>query len=124
MNKMSYTNMFNNNNQNLSTEISYSYEAINESLKSIFYVNQGELLGDPMYGSKIRTYLFELKTQTSISEIKDMIASDIAKYVPTIIVDVEDIHIYTNPNNTQYKITIAYKINKKSQYSYFETILS
>lgn len=124
MNKISYPNIFNKNNQNLSTELSYSYEAINESLKSIFYVNQGELLGDPTYGSKIRMYLFELKTQTSISEIKEMIVSDISKYIPTIIVDTENIHIYTNPNNTQYKITIAYKINKNSEYSYFETIVS
>ncbi len=124
MNKISYPNIFNKNNHNLTTELSYSYEAINESLKAMFYVNKGELLGDPSYGTTIRTYLFDLKTQTSISEIKDIIVKNINRLVPVIIVNASDIHIYSDSNNTKYKITIAYKLNKNSEYKYFETIVS
>lgn len=123
MNKISYPNMFNKNNFNLSTELSYNYEAINESLKTIFYINKGELLGDPNYGSTIRECLFNLKNETSISEIKSLIVSDIHKYIPTIIVETSDIHIYSDPNNAKYKINIAYRVNKNSEYSYFETIV-
>lgn len=123
MNKISFPNIFNKNNKSLNTSISYNVNAINESISTLFYVNEGELLGDPSYGTTIRTLLFDVNNPTLISDIKTKIVDYINKYIPIITVDANSIKIYSNSNNTNFKITISYMINATSEYNYYELIV-
>lgn len=124
MNTISYPNIFNKNNKNLTTSLSYSIDSINESLKSIFYVNKGELLGDPSYGTRIREKLFNVKTPTLINELKTEIAENINYYIPRIQTSESNIKIFSNPNNTQFKITVGYIIKPNSEFSYYDIIIT
>ena len=123
MNMISYPNIFGKNNKNTSTNLSYGYKSINESIRALFYVNKGELLGDPSYGTTLIEKIFELKTTTCINEIKQLIADYINRYIPRIHVSTDMIKVYGNPNNTKYKITIRYMLNPNSEYNYFEIII-
>lgn len=123
MNVISYPNIFNKNNRKLSTSLSYNIDAINQSLTAMFYVNQGELLGDPLYGTDIRKCLFDLKTQSLISDIKIKIINYINKHIPNIKTNTNLIKIYSNPNNTQFKITITYQLKTMNDYYNYETVV-
>lgn len=124
MNTISFPNMFNKNNRLLKTSLSNDIESINESLTTIFHVNKGELLGDPSYGSTIREKIFNLKTNANLIELKEDIVNLVNKFVPRIQTNSSLITIYSNPNDTQYKITIKYIVKPNKDYNYFETIIS
>jgi len=123
MNMISFPKMFNINNGKLSTQYLYDVDSINQSLKSIFYCNKGELLGDPSYGTNIIKSVFELKTNKTLSEVKEIIIETIKTYVPTINVNLSDIIIYDNANTGAYKINITYTIKKFGITGEFETIV-
>lgn len=123
MNTISFPKMFNKNNYSMCTSLSYDIESINESLKAIFSINKGELLGDPNYGSNISELLFNIKNLSNINELKTSIVDIINKFVPRIDTNINNITIYSNPNNNKYKITIKYKVIPNSTYGYFETII-
>lgn len=123
MNMISFPSMFNKNNKNTTTRLSYGYDSINESIRALFYVNKGELLGDPSYGTTLIEQIFELKTTTSINEIKQLIIQYINTYIPRIYITTDMIKIYANANDNKYKITIRYMLNPNSDYSYFEIIV-
>ena len=123
MNMISFPTMFNKNNKSTTTNLSYGYKSINESIRALFYVNKGELLGDPSYGTTLIEKIFELKTTTSIDEIKELIVQYINKYIPRIYITPDMVKIYSNSNDTKYKITIRYMLNPNSEYNYFEIIV-
>ena len=107
---ISFPNMFNNTNYKMQTGLSYSYKSTSESLRSLLLTTEGELLGDPEYGCRLRALLFDIKTPAHMSEVKSHLKSKIEKYIPHIVVDADGITIYNNPNNNKYKITISYYI--------------
>ena len=59
MNTISFPKMFDVNSNKLSTNLSYNYQSIHESLTSLMLTNPGELLGDPAYGCEIRQQLLD-----------------------------------------------------------------
>lgn len=124
MNNISYPNMFNTTTNNMSTNLSYDLDAIKNSLKAIFYVNKGELLGDPIYGNRIRDLLFDIHSRSNSISIKEAISNEINKRIPTIYTDTNMIKIYGNENDTKFKIVIRFKLSKNSDVYSFETIIS
>lgn len=121
MNTISFPNMFNKNKNDVTTSLSYNYESINESIKSLLSTNPGELLGDPLYGCGLKQKLFDLKTNANISELKNIIQNDIQKYVPGIVIN--DIKIYSSENDNKYKITINYRLKQSYDSKTFEIVL-
>lgn len=123
MSTISFPNIFNKNDNRLSTTLSYAVESINESLNTIFYVNKGELLGDPAYGNSLKERLFDLANPMNIIELK----SEIANIVNNSGLDIETneslISIYTNGNNNKYRITIGYIISNSNEINMFDTII-
>lgn len=124
MNTISFPRMFNKNSYSMTTSLSYEIESINESIKSLLSCNQGELLGDPVYGTTIKKHLFEIKTNANSYLVKNDLAKVISDYIPQIECTYQDINIYSNPNNEKYKITIGYKIRNNGEYCTYTTILS
>ena len=119
-----FPKLFNTNNAKLDTVNLYTVDAINQSLKAVFYSNKGELLGDPTYGTDLIKRVFELKTNRTLTDVKEIIIETIAKYIPTISVGLSDITIYDNPNNSAYKINIKYVIKSFNTVGEFETIIN
>ena len=124
MNTISFPNIFNKNDSSLSTTLSYDIESINESLNSLFYVNKGELLGDPDYGTELRARLFDLAHPSNIIEIKTEIANIINTKVTRIETNVSMIKIFTNGNNNKYRIVIGYVILNSNKIGTFDTIVT
>ena len=123
MNTISFPNMFNINDSKLSTNLSYNYKSIQESLKSLLLTNPGELLGDPAYGCGIRQSLFDIEYDVNMNELKNTIIKAINKYIPQIEVFAYSIKIYSNSNDNKYKIVIQYKIRQINENRSFELIL-
>ena len=96
------------------TTVVISLSSINESLKAWFLTNKGELLGDCKFGSNIKSYLYELNTVKTTSNVKECICEEINSNFP-IHVELKDIKIYYNDVN--YKITIPYSVNSKTKSS-------
>lgn len=123
MNTISFPTMFDVNNAKLSTNLSYNYQSIHESLTSLMLTSPGELLGDPVYGCGIKTKLFDIKSNMNINELKLLIVRAIERYLPQIKVSTSSVKIYNNINNNQYKIVIGYKLADSPQNGTFELVL-
>ena len=123
-NTISFPKMFNKTDYKMKTDVSYSLESINESLKSLLSTTKGELLGDPLYGSTLKELLFELKTTKNMFIIKRTIVEDILKYVKGISTNESMIKIYSNPNNNKYKIIVGYYVLPNNEKYTFETIVN
>lgn len=123
MNTISFPKMFDVNNSKLSTNLSYDYKSIHESLTSLLLTSPGELLGDPAYGCGIKDKLFDVKSNTNVNELKEIIVRAIIKYLPQIRVSNGSIKIYSNVNNNQYKIIIGYRLADSPENQTFELIL-
>ena len=123
MNTISFPKMFNNNSYKTSTNLSYNYKSIHESLTNLFLTSPGELLGDPQYGCAIKEKLFDNKTTFDMNELRNIMIHAIKKYVPQISVRASDIKIYSNPNNNKYKITLLYKTIIDVDLQQYELIL-
>ena len=121
MNTISFPYMFNKNKYTLSTSLSYDYQSTNECLKSLLLTNPGELLGDPEYGCRLLLNLFDVKTSSSIDDLKSNILFAINKYIPEI--SVNNIRIFSNSNNNKYKITINYTLKPYKDDVVFELII-
>lgn len=122
-NTLSFPNMFNKNKYMLNSSLSYNIKSINESLKSLFLTSKGELFGDPNYGTTIKEMIFSLKNSINILIIKQMILSTIEKYETRILTSLDNIKIYSNSNDEQYKIVITYKVKNTDKLNNVEIIL-
>lgn len=123
MNTMSFPKMFNMNNGKMSTNLSYNYKSIHESLTSLLMTNPGELLGDPSYGCGLKQKLFDIKSNYNMTELRNIIIAAANKYIPQIIIRPLDIKIYSNDNTTQYKITIGFSLNNSDKTYNFEILV-
>lgn len=123
MSAFSFPNMFNINNHESSIESSYSTKSIHESFTNLLMTNPGELLGDPAYGCGIKRLLFDINTLTNINEIKYVISQSIKKYISYVNVVESDIKIYSDANNTRYKIIIHYTTKLNNKFSIYEVIV-
>lgn len=123
MNTISFPKMFDVNSNKLSTNLSYNYQSIHESLTSLMLTNPGELLGDPAYGCGIRQQLFDIKSDVNINELKNTIVYAINKYIPQIKVSSNTIKIYSDSNNNKYKIVVYYTIITTAENQTFELVL-
>ena len=57
--------------------------ASRQAMKCVCLSNVGELLGDPMFGSDIKSLIFELKNQLFVTLAKQKLSEAINKYVKT-----------------------------------------
>lgn len=75
------------------------YDAVRSNLTALLSSDKGALFGDPWYGTKLKTLLWEQAYDPVIRDlIKDDIYEAIYSYMPQIIVDRNDIEIYVVDN--------------------------
>lgn len=123
MNTISFPKMFDVNNSKLSTNLSYNYKSIHESLTSLMLTSPGELLGDPAYGCGIKQQLFDIKSDVNVNVLKNTIVQAINKYMPQVKVISNNIKIYSDPNNNHYKLVIYYSTIYEAENQVFELVL-
>ena len=82
--------------------------ASRQAMKCVCLSNIGELLGDPMFGSDIKSLIFELKNQLFVTLAKQKLSEAINKYVKTVQVNASDISFNLSENNTRVKLVINY----------------
>lgn len=122
MSNISFPKMFNKNKNNVIINKYDINKSIHESLTSLLSTNPGELLGDPQYGCGLKNKLFDIKNYLNTTELRNIITISINKYIPQILVNESDIQIYSNDNNSAYKINIKYKLKNNFNSNEFEII--
>lgn len=89
MKSISFPKMFNSN----STKMIENREATMRNLKSLLLSEKGEFLSDPFFGIRLKRYTFEQNTTAIRDIIIDEIYSQIAMFIPQLIVKRKDITI-------------------------------
>jgi phage baseplate assembly protein W len=82
--------------------------AIKNNLINYFMTNRGERPFNPSFGSGIRTQVFEQISQGTISNIENIIKSDLALYFNNI--NVQKIEVLGYEDSNQITINIYYNI--------------
>lgn len=84
------------------------YDAVKTNLKLLLGSNRGGLFGDPYYGTKLKTVLWDQAHDDIILELlKDDVFEAIYSYMPQITVNKDDITITKQDNfvNVTIKVT-------------------
>ena len=100
------------------TQLSKEVISINESIKSILLTAEGELFGDPNYGSMLYSYLYEFEGDALHQIIKQEIVRALAAHESRIYLSEDD--ITCEDDGLTVNINIAYNIrytDYRSEYS-------
>lgn len=87
--------------------------AINQSLKTLMYMNFGERPFQPEVGSNLRGLLFENADFITAIEIKNAIRNVITNYEKRI--QIIDVQVYDNAERNAYVVTLIYRMNTTSE---------
>jgi len=91
MSKLSFPNIFNISSGKVN--IVNGDIANRQAMKCILLSNIGELLGDPLFGSDIKSCIFELKNDFIRQLFKDKTTEAFSRYIKNVIVNSNDINI-------------------------------
>lgn len=105
-NMISFPNIFNKSSGK--TMLVSNNTEIKQAIKCVLLTNIGELLGDPMFGSNIKSSLFEIKNDIFTTILKQRIVDAITKHVKSAKVNGNEIEIISYPNNSKVKVVINY----------------
>ena len=73
-------------------------DGVKSRVLHVIFTPKGQKLRDPEFGTDLIKYIFSLKDETSFSNIKAEITSQIQKYVPQV--EFRDINIYDSEDNS------------------------
>lgn len=79
-------------------------DLIRQSLKCSLLTSIGELFGDPMFGSDLKSCLFEIQSPLIQTMIKSIIAEAANKYIPQVTLSSVEIDVSTESNNSNIRI--------------------
>ncbi len=82
--------------------------SINASIKNIVQTIPGEKFFNSLFGSEVRSQLFELFDVTSIIVIEEQILSSILQYEPRV--DNVDVLVEARPDSYSLNVTVSYMI--------------
>lgn len=104
---ISFPKMFNASTGKVSQVIDDA--ASRQAMKSICLVNVGELLGDPLFGSSVKSLIFELKNDLFVTLARAKISEAINRYVKSVEVVDTNISFENYNNSSRIKIVVNYK---------------
>lgn len=94
--------------------LSYDDELNRQSLKSVLLTNIGELMGDPSFGSNLKSCLFELQSDLFKTLLQDSISQAANKWVSGISINSIQIAVSEDTSEND-KITIYYQSKTTSE---------
>lgn len=95
MRSIKFPQMFNTNSTNVWKSNEY-LASTKQNTALLLQSAKGELLGDPYFGTLLKTYLFDQNNYVLREAITDMIYTQLAIFIPQIKLKRSDIHIVQN----------------------------
>lgn len=89
MKSIEFPKMFNSN----STRLVEDLAATKQNLKTLLYSEKGELFGDPYFGIRLKNYIYEQNNYILKDIIIDEIYTQLALFMPQLVVYRKDIEI-------------------------------
>lgn len=89
---------------------SVGYKSINQSIKYLLMTTKGELLGDPLFGTSLRSLLYEYNNTVLETLVKEEIVYSVGTYESRVEMTTNDIDIVRDGNTLH--INIRYTIIK------------
>ena len=83
----------------------YDLGAIRNSLYNIFNTSAGEKILDPQFGASLQQFLFMPITNETGTLIGNTLRRNVQTYEPRVVV--QNIDVYTDPDNNQYVIDFS-----------------
>jgi phage baseplate assembly protein W len=84
-------------------------DLVRQNLTNLVLTSPGERMMDPNFGVGIKRYLFENRTNATLSAIKNSISAQVRKYMPFVSID--NVFFGTSDENPNFLgITISYTI--------------
>lgn len=119
-----YSDFYNNfdvhpNKKDLVT--SSNEDAVKNAIRNLLLTERGEKLFNPLYGSNIRTLLFENVTPQSESLLREYITNAIQNYEPRA--QLIEVYVSALPDENAYNATIVFSVINSSQPVVLELIL-
>lgn len=102
--------------------VDYDIDAITNSLNNIFKTTPGERFLVPMFGIKLKRYLFSPISKPVAEQIGLEIVRAIELWEPRVTVD--RVNVIGIPENNEYEVTIIITINAIKQQITFNSILN
>lgn len=97
------------------TNIVYNDTMCRQCMKSVCLSNVGELLGDPLFGSELKSLIFEINNPLLTELAKQKLAEAITKYVRNVTVNSSDISFSVDSTKTKISMTIFYRSKMTGQ---------
>tara|TARA_R110000803_G_scaffold47825_8_gene99638 strand:- start:3834 stop:4214 length:381 start_codon:yes stop_codon:yes gene_type:complete len=91
---------------------STSKRAIKSDLTHLLLTRKGDRLYNPEFGSGLYDFIFEQVDSTTISDIKTELETNIARFIPGVIVN--ELKVTPDPDNHHIKVNLDYTINNMS----------
>lgn len=93
MQGIQFPKMFNTNNTRVWTQADH-HKATIQNIKVLLHCERGELIGDPYFGLLLKHYMFDQNNYILRDQIIDMIYTQIALFIPQIIIKRSDIMVF------------------------------
>jgi phage baseplate assembly protein W len=116
---ISFPNTFDNSSKNV--KLVSGKESIEQCLSLLLTSAKGELLGDPAYGTKLMSYIYNYNNDVLAELVRSEIIKAIQIYENRITVYESDISVVDEVNTV--KINITYYIKDEDTYSTFTLAL-
>ena len=97
-------------------------EAVKRSIKNILLTDRGQRLFDPIFGSSIRSLLFENISPQTESALKSAIESAIENFEPRA--SLIDVIVQPMPDENAYAVTVAFGIINSPEPIVLELLLN
>lgn len=119
-----YADFFNNfivhpNKRDLVTSI--NEDSVKNGIRNLLLTDRGEKLFNPLYGSNIRSLLFENVSPQSESLLREYITNSIQNYEPRA--RIIEVYVSALPDENAYNATIVFSVINSSQPVVLELIL-
>lgn len=113
MKSIKFPDMFNSS----STNIVSDFDATQQNLILLLGSEKGELFGDPYYGIRIKRYIYEQNNSILRDIIIDEIYTQIALFMPQLLVKRKDIKIIQNQNGKRAQIIATVKATNRIDFT-------
>jgi phage baseplate assembly protein W len=86
-----------------------TYDQIKSNLINLLLTNKGERVFNPEFGSDLRSALFEGLNEDIDNEIRSLITTNVAIFVPEVTVT--NLDIVQDKDNNSLSVSVQYRIN-------------
>ena len=98
-------------------EVNYGTSVINDSIRTILSTSQGERVMNPLFGSNLKSYLFEIMNDRTALKIKSDVRNSIELFEDRI--NIIDVVVDADLDSNFYEIFVLYKIIATNQRDLF-----